>query len=130
MGKELAWGIDHACGLFVQVFDLLSQDEKLLVNLDQGPYSVEDGYFLTRNKLLEVFEQYGFEQAKKDYLEYERQELEEPLIGYLHDYNDNYEIRETIRSYRDLHEMIERAVIEKKKLIITDFLDRLVLQIN
>lgn len=55
---EIAYGRDHICGLFVQIFDRSKrndEDEGLVVNLDEH---LEGG--LTPEKLSEVAEEYGF----------------------------------------------------------------------
>lgn len=54
---EIAYGQDHICGLFIQVFDrasLFVDKENVLVDLDE----VFDG--LTPEKMAEIAEEYGF----------------------------------------------------------------------
>lgn len=55
---EMAYGQDHICGLFIQIFERAcvdDDDEGLRVNLDQN---FEGG--LTPARMCEVAEEYGF----------------------------------------------------------------------
>lgn len=54
---EMAYGQDHLCGLFLQIFERAcasDDDEGLRVNLDQWQHQ------LTPQKMAEVAESYGF----------------------------------------------------------------------
>ena len=55
---EMAYGRDHICGLFIQIFERrksCDDDEGLIVNLDEH---LEGG--LTPERMVAVAEEYGF----------------------------------------------------------------------
>jgi hypothetical protein len=54
---EIAYGQDHICGLFIQIFErkrAKDEDEGLIVNLDQWQNK------LTPERMVAVAEEYGF----------------------------------------------------------------------
>lgn len=107
-----------------------SEEEDLIEDYDQGLFVLTFGKFLTRSKSLEVCEKHGFEQAKQDFLKYEQGELEEPLVGYFYNHKGMYRQGEMIKTFKDLQEMIDKAMTEKRKFVVTDIGDLLVFQLN
>jgi hypothetical protein len=56
---ELAYGLDHMFGIFIQVFDLSKKDEEdegIIVDLDEW-----DDKSLTVEKVVKIAEEYGFD---------------------------------------------------------------------
>ena len=124
---QLAWGYDHAFGLFVQIFDTsITDDDDLILDCDQGMFSVGTKNYLTRSKIINVFDKYDFPKAKEEYFHFEAQEFEETYVGYIYNEDGMHDGKTYIKTMKDYQEFIEKAQQESKKIEITDIMDQMV----
>lgn len=124
----LAWGNDRFFGLFVQVFDLKSEDEDLLVSFDQCSRNIHSDKFLTKSKFFEICDKYGFEEPKEDYAIFEKTSLAEPYTGYLYDENDYHDGGTFLTTFEEFQNFFTKVNETKKKFKLTDLFDCLVME--
>lgn len=119
---ELAWGIDVAEGLFLQLFEL--NDGEAYFELSQGTLEgfnpIKKGKTLTRGILLEFFEKYKLETAKEDYLNWEQEELHFLAKGEMYDKEEKVIKEVSIKTHFQLQMFLEECIEGENEFIIKD----------